>query len=499
MNKLLIFNIIPLIFLTDSVFAQESFDTTEFLSEKQEYIRQNIKDRHIQGMAIALFTNDEIIWKECFGESTYGNPINDSTLFSIQSMSKNFTALAVMFAVQDGLLDLDIPVNQYLPDFTINNCFEKEPEDKITLRLILNHTAGFAHEAPIGNNYDFRCESKQEHWNSISNTWLRYPVGIRYAYSNLGYDLAAEIIEKVSGMSFENYMRNKIFEPLEMIYSTVDDNEFLLNTNKTEGHINSFIKESHYKTPLTGSGAVYSNIDEMINYVQFMMNFGNINGEQLIERKYLEEMFTVYENNYGLGTYIGQYVNNEKSVKSYFLNHNGGGFGYGSSMTWFPEYGIGCVILGYRPADYGGITYKILSDFILENTNIRINKNLTGEYIPKFKENENKVNTWDFIDTIGDNHNNIDKTEIIGKYEVLVYRDIKLKWWPKILRFFGFEFMKLRVYLEQGNLIMRGDFGVHELKEYKKGLFFNSNGEVFDIRNKIPTFNNVKLRKYSRK
>jgi len=125
-----------------------------------------------------VFDNRNVIWQESLGNSTYGSQINDQTLFSIQSISKNFTALAVMFAVQDGLLDLDTPISKYLPEFTVNSCFEGKPEQKITLRHLLTHTAGFTHEAPLGNNYDYSPCSFDEHLKTIKDTWLKFPVGI---------------------------------------------------------------------------------------------------------------------------------------------------------------------------------------------------------------------------------------------------------------------------------------------------------------------------------
>ena len=88
----------------------------------------------VQGLAFAVFTKNETLFSECLGNSTNGFKINSETIFSIQSISKNITALAIMIAVQDGLLNLDSPITEYLPSFTINSCFEDSPEQKITLR-----------------------------------------------------------------------------------------------------------------------------------------------------------------------------------------------------------------------------------------------------------------------------------------------------------------------------------------------------------------------------
>ena len=128
-------------------------------------------------------------------------------------MSKSFTALGVLMAVQDGLLDLDEPVTTYLPEFTVNSPFEEHPEKKMTLRILLAHRAGFTHEAPVGGNYDSRPHTFEEHILSISDTWLRYPVGYRFSYSNLGIDLAGYILQEKAGMPFWDYIKKKVLDP----------------------------------------------------------------------------------------------------------------------------------------------------------------------------------------------------------------------------------------------------------------------------------------------
>ena len=103
------------------------------------------KSTRVEGLAFAIFTRDSVIKRQCIGVSSYGFPINDSTLFSIQSVSKNFTAMAVMMAVQDGLLDTETPLSAFLPGFSINSCFSEDPLNEITLAMLLSHTAGLTH------------------------------------------------------------------------------------------------------------------------------------------------------------------------------------------------------------------------------------------------------------------------------------------------------------------------------------------------------------------
>ena len=121
-------------------------------------IPQLMAEQHVPGLAVAvaLVDADQPLWVEGFGhiDRRGSARVTADTIFSVQSMSKLFTATAVMQAVAAGRLDLDAPITTYLPKFTVHSAFEKHPERKITLRMLLSHTAGFAQEAPVGNNND---------------------------------------------------------------------------------------------------------------------------------------------------------------------------------------------------------------------------------------------------------------------------------------------------------------------------------------------------------
>ena len=164
-------------------------------------IPELMAEQDIPGLAVALVDGDRVLWAEGFGHTDRdgSSPVTADTIFSVQSMSKLFTATAVMQAVGAGRLRLDEPITSYLPDFTVHSAFEDHPERKITLRMLLSHTAGFTHEAPVGNNFELDPGDFDDHVRSISDTWLRFPIGTGYAYSNLGIDLAGYIVGRVSG------------------------------------------------------------------------------------------------------------------------------------------------------------------------------------------------------------------------------------------------------------------------------------------------------------
>lgn len=307
----------------------------------RESIPARMKQCKIPGLAIAVVDREKVLWSAGFGQTGKGNQaVTPETLFSIQSMSKTFTATAVMMAVQDGLVDLDTPIVKYLPTFTVKSRFEERPQEKITLRHLLSHTSGLTHEAPIGNNTDTRYGSFEEHVLSIQDTWLRHRVGERYSYSNLGIDLAAYILQVRSGRPLAEYMKANVFDPLGMPNSSMDYAVVERHANRALGHV-PFVKRVPVAIPMVGAGGVYTSAAELARFVQFHLNQGVVGERIVLDPNLLRAMYTSspVSQGYGLGIAIG------KKHDSYLLNHNGGGFGFLTTMTWYPEYGIGCVVL----------------------------------------------------------------------------------------------------------------------------------------------------------
>jgi len=300
----------------------------------------------IPGVSVAVVNDKEILWISSYGftDKTKKRQITNQTVFSIQSMSKNFTALAVLMAVQDGLLDLDASIKKYLPEFTVHSQYEDHPENKITLRHLLSHCAGFTHEAPIGSNFDNNPHTFQEHIESISDTWLRYPVGYHFAYANLGIDLAGYILQKQSGIPFERYLEEKVLLPLGMKWSTFDILRIKKNMNRAIGHMADVDSLPVY-IPMIPAGGLYTNAHEMANYLRFHINKGLFEGQRLIKKDILDEMYSVsfpllnQEHGYGFGLWK-QMIGN-----TYQYYHGGAGYGFISGMIIYSELKLGVVVL----------------------------------------------------------------------------------------------------------------------------------------------------------
>ena len=108
-----------------------------------------VAEHQVPGVAIGVCDPDSVVWSGGFGSDA----VSAETMFGVQSCSKMYVATAVLIAVQARLVELDVPITRYLPEFRVNSSFEDRPERLITLRHLLSHTAGFTHEAPVGSNY----------------------------------------------------------------------------------------------------------------------------------------------------------------------------------------------------------------------------------------------------------------------------------------------------------------------------------------------------------
>ena len=290
------------------------------------------------------------MWVKGFGHLYGGGsaPVTANTIFSVQSMSKLFTATAVMRAAAAGLVKLDAPITKYLPEFTVHSAFEKHPERKITLRMLLDHTAGFTQEAPIGNNNNLDPGSFDAHERSISDTWLRFPVGSGFAYSNLGIDLAGYILERVEGKPYAQVMQDSLLEPLGMDHSSFDRARIRATANRALGHEHPF-RSPPVDVPMTAAGGLYTSASDLARFLRFELKRGSIDGRVVLQPRWLVEMETAQwpyagaPAGYGLG--VERHRWNRWNGRPALFEHGGGGFGFISETWWAPQLGIGVAVL----------------------------------------------------------------------------------------------------------------------------------------------------------
>lgn len=308
------------------------------VADLQQRVPGLLAEHGLPGMAIGICDADSVLWSAGFGSTRAGgnDPVGVGTRFSVQSCSKMYTATAVLLAVQEGLVDLDVPIPRYLPDFRVNSSFEDHPERRITLRHLLRHTAGFTHEAPVGSNYLIGDESFGAHCRSISDTWLRFPVGHHFQYANLGIDLAGYILQQRSGLPFHEFVRRELFGPLGVERTTFDARVIARDAGRAIGHSAGY-KRLPVRVPMVAAGGLYTTVDDACRYLQLHLN----GGESLVSPELLAEMYQVRGRDEGYGLGIALARAHDIPVRG----HGGGGFGFLSDMYWAPEAGVGVVVL----------------------------------------------------------------------------------------------------------------------------------------------------------
>ena len=185
------------------------------------------------------------------------------------------------------------------------------PSEKITLRRLLDSTAGLPLEAPLGNYFEpSSTASFEDHVKSVFGSWLVYPVGASTSYGSTSPDLAAYVIQVVSGMPFERYVKEKLFTPLGMSASTLDRNEILKNRDRAIGHMMGMSRLSAVY-PGLASGGMYSTVRDLARLVQLHINRGTLDGRRILDEALIDAIHKpvgiIRENPnvyYGMGIHI---------------------------------------------------------------------------------------------------------------------------------------------------------------------------------------------------
>jgi CubicO group peptidase (beta-lactamase class C family) len=237
------------------------------------YITEQMNALGIPGMALGIVRGDQVVHVHGFGvaDST-GRSVTPQTPLYIGSVTKSFTALAVMQLVEDGKVDLDAPVEKYLPWFQVAN---QDASAKITVRDLLNHTSGISEKE--GNRVWASQQGLEETLRGFGRLPLAHPVGAKWEYSNLNYSAAGLIVEKVSGQPYADYVIQNILEPLDMRHSYTS-RTLALADGLSKGHYYMFGHAFEGDGPLPPSdlpsGLLISSAEDMTHYVIAQLNDG---------------------------------------------------------------------------------------------------------------------------------------------------------------------------------------------------------------------------------
>ncbi len=341
-------------------------DSLELASFMDGIMEALLEERKIAGASLLILKDNEILVKKGYGYADIDNKIKvdpDSTLFRIGSISKLFTWISVMQLVEQGKLDLDTDINEYLEEFKVPETFD----DPITLRSIMSHTPGFEDKL-----YRLFVKSEEEIEPLADIFKNQMPKRVRppleyAAYSNHGTGLAQHLIEITSGMSFEDYTEQNIFNPLDLNQTTFrqpipESIEGVMSKGYTfeSGTYN----EKYFEfVPMAGAGAASTTASDMEIFMSALLENSCIDNVCLLNDSIYKLMQTdVLTHAKGLNSSLLGFMDiSINGIK--IIGHGGDTFWFHSLLALIPESNLGFFV-SFNSASGGGAYEKVFEKFL---------------------------------------------------------------------------------------------------------------------------------------
>jgi len=352
-------------------------DSVNNVTELDAYLEKLVNSGTPQGLSMAIVKNDRIVYSKGFGWADGPRKIQATpqSVYHWWSITKIPTAIAILQLQEQGKLQLDDPVSKYLSFFEVQ--YPSPNSSAITIRQLLNHSSGIPDASPVSlmKWIHHEGEPNVNQTAFIEEVFPEYSIlefepGENTAYTNIGYMLLGAIIEKVSGQSYQDYIRHYILEPLEMnqtdFYYTREMEAYVVAGSHPSFNfmspllhimIGSYIRETSKKhiwlkrvyTDQEPSSALIGSITDATRLVRAYLNKGMLDGHRILSEKSIGIMTNeghVAEVN-DKGSYffkqgIGWQVFKEKS--GYKLQHTGGGPGFYTMMQIYPDDDLGLVL-----------------------------------------------------------------------------------------------------------------------------------------------------------
>jgi CubicO group peptidase (beta-lactamase class C family) len=307
------------------------------------YVTEQMNDLGIPGMALGIVQDGQIIHLQGFGVAdSSGRAVTPQTPFIIASVTKSFTALAVMQLVEAGKIDLDAPIQTYLPWFELA---DKAASARITVRNLLNHTSGISQRD--GDRFAGSTQGLGETVRGLNTIQLTRPVGTSFQYSNLNYMIAGLIVEVVSGQSYADYVTRHIFEPLAMRHSHASLAPALAG-GLAEGHRymfgHAFANPGPMPPATAPAGGLSASVEDLSHYAIAQLNDGRYGELPILSAQGIAILHTPAilmggNDHYAMGWVVGT-IDGVPAVW-----HGGTDVGNLSMLILMPDHGSGVVLL----------------------------------------------------------------------------------------------------------------------------------------------------------
>ncbi len=276
-----------------------------------QFIDEQMTRLHIPGAALAVIEGEKIVHQRSFGKARPGGETpTPQTPFFIGSLTKSITAMAVMQLVEQGKVELDAPVQRYLPWFRVA---DPEVSSQMTVRHLLNQTSGFSSTAGsiVLANMDNDAGASERQVRALSTLNITRPVGTKFEYSNINFNILGLIIETVSGEKYPDYIQRHVFDPLQMSHSYTSKVE-AKRDNLAVGYRHWFsfpFPAPNLPVPVgsLASGQLISCAEDMAHYLVAHLNGGLYAGWQILSKAGIDELHRGVAEEIALGVNAGKY------------------------------------------------------------------------------------------------------------------------------------------------------------------------------------------------
>ena len=365
MKKILL--LLPVCFFSYCVTAQFTSNLSDAVQLVDKWLEAQQAYDHIPGLSVAVVKDQQVIWSKGYGTSDANKKISTSptTIYGICSVSKLFTSVAIMQLYEAGKLRLDDSVTSLLPGFNIQQQFKES--GPLTVRSLLTHSSGLPRESdyPYWSGPDFKFPSRQQIDEKLLLQQTRYPASTYFQYSNLGMTILGEIVEKVSGKSYEAYVEENILKPLQLTNTLAHLPKALWGNKMAIGF--SSIKKDGSRESLAlydangikPAAGFSSTVEDLALFASWQFRLLKNGGKEILQLSTLKEMQRVqwidpdWKTTWGLGFAVWQ--DNGKTL----VGHGGDCPGYRTMLLMEPKEKMAYVVMANAMVDVSMYTNQV--------------------------------------------------------------------------------------------------------------------------------------------
>lgn len=400
------------------------------------YIEKLIRDFDIPGLSIGIIHDDTTRFLKGYGLPEIGSKatVDENTMFGIGSISKSFTALTVAMLVSEGKVDWDDRVRDYLPYFEL---YEPYVTENFTIRDLLTHRSGL--KSVSGGSLWYHSDlNRKKLIKGLKHLEPVAPFRYKPAYQNVMFVVAGEIVAAVSGMSWDEFLKERIFDPLGMSNSTSISEVREASTNLAQPHV---MNEELQKVAvvqekgdnLAAGGFLYASAKDMLEYMKLLLNKGIHQEDTLLSSNVLNELFTpqiIFPlsgplhnefTSYGFGWWLTP-QNGHKIIE-----HSGGIDGMAANLVMVENLDFGLIILTNTQREPGTylLTHKILSellnepDYLIDYEDMKMRR---SNFLQRLGEMEDQLEQRRKTDT----QHSLALAEYAGTYSDEMYGDVSI-------------------------------------------------------------------------